>query len=817
MQSRNLPLIRSDASVDEMVLVRTAGMPVSVLHSFHEETVDRLLDRLSRVTTEFHDLTRSVEDALYTEIGTLPDGDRALAVALRRAVHREAPDEKLFRAVSDILQPETGQKLTAWLDLRKRIVGLRHELQTELEDAEGKEIEHVRQQCKTPAFMRGLNATNPSLGAMAARWANRETTVLQRKRVGRLALMLARASAKTSPFSSWMTASVSRWGEHGSTVEPPSIVAELDGAAAEAVSNAVRSKLAVDRHQELIVNTSLVRTKDGYLYVRAGGQSEQAVRVRSHPAIAAVLTALTAGDTTATLAERLGESNEPMIDKCIDVGLLERVAPVPDLNPEPWIEWARLANECGEADLSALLDTLQHALKTADHESATTAVKAITERLGKDAPAVSVHEVSVADQPGRPTPDLPPAEAISELDCARRLLALFDLKLPAKVAAGEYLVGEFGTNHDVSLTEALDSIMRGALERGTELGRILGPSAPPWGPDLTECSSDLLRTMGAARHELVEEVLGRAAAGPLDVEDVLKAVDAFPVRHPNLSATVYVQDVHAPDVHRVVNVVHGGHGRGRGRHAAQMGIQAAQMVPYPNDTVVELSGMLGSTLNVRAATTRRELQYPGATSGRPPEQRLPFNAVRVVPGVGGVPELRDPDGRIVRPVHLGMAADLALPPFARLLEQVFGSAFLSHPSVPAFTPNRPGSGMGIEASTPRVVLGRTAVQRARWFVRREQLPASGRGREAVESWKRWLAQRGLSTRFYLRAWSPADHAGQTKARKPVYVDVTSPLLLGEAQRMLKEARFAIVEECLPDPLHAVGHVTEYAVEIGERR
>ncbi|MGY6020846.1 hypothetical protein [Streptomyces spinosirectus] len=802
--------------MDEVVLVRVAGLSRSALSGFHHQRIDDLLSDRAAATTELAESAERADAALFQDVGAHTGEERAALVAARRGVRQGDLSRRTAQQAVPVMSGEAAAAFQAWAGARDRLRDLDAQVGDALAAAERDDVEHLRGLCLDPRFHGGLRATSRDLADTARHWATGRTGAPQRKRILRLTRMAARAGAKTSPFSSWMVTIPARWGRPGGTVTGERLLAELDGAVVGLLTRALQAALPDSADQEVRVNPSLVRIEGGWLFIRAG-QREQVVRAAAHPAIEELLRALAPGDTEASLAARV-PGGAGLVSKCLTAGLIEHCLPVPDHHPRPWSAWAAVAGERGVAELSAGLTALDAALHTAAAPAAQAAAGQVARHLGVELPPVEVHEMSVATDWPYHLPDRPDDAALAELDCSRRLLALTDAKFPAKLAAAEHLAARFGADYDVPLTAALDSLARARLDADDDVGRIIGPAAPPWGADLERCSGSLVRELGGALSRLTEDVLTLAAKGPLAVADVRRLLGDFPFTHPNRSATFYLQETSEAAIRRVVNVVHGGHGRGRGRLAARADIPVTDLVTTVDEDIVEIGGLQGSALNSRAATAPRELQYPGATTDRPREQRLPMAAVRVVPGAHGLPVLKDEDGGDVRPVHLGMAADLALPAFVRLLEQVFGSAYLIHPSIAVFTPGAPGRTGVPQSATPRVTLGATALQRARWLLRRDEFPGGGEPRGSLRAWHQWLAAHGLGSRFYLRAWSSADHGrGQSKARKPVFVDLTSPLLFADAEKMLRQAEFAIVEECLPDPLAGTGHVTEYAVEVGVRR
>src|SRR5205807_3946920 len=141
---------------------------------------------------------------------------------------------------------------------------------------------------------------------------------------------------------------------------------------------------------------------------------------------------------------------------------------------------------------------------------------------------------------------------------------------------------------------------------------------------------------------------------------------------PPASVACYVQPLSGEgsgeqaDIRLVLNVVHGGHGRGlsRVRHLVR---QAHGIDPLPQDldatdgpfVLAELGGLHGSTLNARVASTFYELEYPFTVSERPGSQRI---------RLGELTAVHDPDEDLVTlhaaspeaqvvPLHLGMSAD----------------------------------------------------------------------------------------------------------------------------------------------------------------
>lgn len=811
--------INSTAAIDsrlgELVLERSAGLDRKYLVGFHNENLEILL-------SEIYDLKLGVSkqrlmlcDLLFSVIAVAGPPNRSTMVALRRAIHNDQLNERLIGMARTYLPPDVIEEISSWVTGRTELGIKRTQLSQSIELDYRREIEHLKAVCAVPNFYEGVHATSRSLATTTSLWINDADYQIKHGRVLRLARMAARASAKTSPFGSWMTTAPTSWGQRPDRSQLGHSVAELDFATAGRLNDALNRTVLRQSELKIRVNPSLVLTDTGYLYLK-GGSNEQMVRARSHPSIAAVLDCIEPDDSAYTLESRLGVGGGKIVSQCIRAGLLEVVWPIGEAHSTCWADWSEIARRRGYMAISDATSALNQALLVVDRARIESTVAELDLILDTDLGLPEVHEMHVAKAPATPTPERLDQVTIAEIDCIRRLLSLFDQKLPMKIAASEFLTQRFGSSYNLPLTVALEEIRRFAISPLNDVSLVLGPDTPPWGAELQNSESFQLRKLGCDLDHLIAEVLGTASQGALSVEYIEDLISDFSIQHPNKSATIYMQLISNSPMKRVINVIHGGHGRGVGRLIKQLGCSISEVSTQSTPNTVEIAGLLGSTLNARTPIAPRELQYPGTTSSRPAEQQLMMSDVRVVAGPGQLAELRDGDGRRVLPVHLGMAADLALPTYARLIEQIFGSAFLVHPSAPPFTPTRPGKQNSSETWTPRIVVGSTVVQRARWFLQKDAFPSSvGMNLADLESWHQWLTSRGLPTRFFLRAWNPSATKNPSKARKPVFVDITSVLLLKDAEKLLSDAQYAIVEECLPDPMAGHGRVTEYAIVVGD--
>lgn len=806
-----------DPRVGKLVLERSAGVDRHYLIGFHNEDLEIQLSEIYDVKLSVSEKRLTLCDLLFSAIAVTDAPKRSAMVALRRAIHNDQMNERLLGMARTYLPPDVLEEFSSWVRARTDLKNKRTQLSQMIERDYHREIEHLKAVCAVPNFYEGVRATSRSLAETTSQWMNDSNYQIKHGRVLRLARMAARASAKTSPFGTWMTTAPTSWGQRPNRPQTGRRVAELDFAFARRLTDALNRTVLRQNELQLRVNPSLVSTDIGYLYLR-GGSAEQMVRVRSHPSIAAVLDCMEPTDSAYTLEARLGVGGGKIVSQCIRAGLLEVLWPVGEAHTTCWADWSELARKKGYIAISDATTALDRALLAADRPRIDSTVAELDLLLDTDLGLPEVHEMHVANVPATPTPERLDHATIAEIDCIRRLLSLFDQKLPMKIAASEFLTQRFGSSCNQPLTVVLEEIRRAATSPLNDINLVLGPDTPPWGAELQKCESSQLRKLGTDLDHLVEEVLGSASQGPLSVAYIEDLINNFPIQHPNTSATIYFQLISNSSMKRVINVIHGGHGRGVGRLVKQLGCATSEIPMIPTPNTVEIAGLLGSTLNTRSPIAPRELQYPGTTSSRPADQQLMISDIQVVTGPGQLPELRDKDGQCVLPVHLGMAADLALPTYARLIEQIFGSAFLVHPSAPPFTPTKPGKQDSSETWTPRIMVGSTVIQRARWFLQKDAFPILvGLDPIDLESWHQWVAERGLPTRFFLRAWNPSATKNPSKARKPVFVDITSRLLLKDAEKLLSDARYAIIEECLPDPMVGDGRVTEYAIVVGSSR
>ncbi|MFC4913893.1 lantibiotic dehydratase [Actinomadura gamaensis] len=253
-----------------------------------------------------------------------------------------------------------------------------------------------------------------------------------------------------------------------------------------------------------------------------------------------------------------------------------------------------------------------------------------------------------------------------------------------------------------------------------------------------------------------------------------------------------------------------GHGDGGGEGDGDGGRYRRESRYRGEVLVAEVDGLFGSGLNRRRPAAAFAIDYPYTRSRRPAEQLIPLADLVVTWEAGGPPVLysRRHD-RQVRPVHLGGVGDGFLPPALRTLVRLFGD--FTAPYRPTWLlgeDDDPWAHQGVR-HTPRAQLGSLTLARAAWWMRARDLPSRGTGESDAHLMLRWaelFAAHAIPERCFIRILSEQSRRPKQsragKERKPLYLDLASPLLLGTVERELSrpDAR-VVIHEALPDPAH----------------
>ncbi|MFI6813010.1 lantibiotic dehydratase [Nonomuraea sp. NPDC050328] len=817
----------------------------------------------------------------------LTNAVRPYVVGLRRALHqgRLPGNGEWSPQVASALPDELAARVACWVerlgDWRRRVADLPEVLEKE---STGK-LAALRGAAAHPHLRRALAQASPTLSAELDKWLADGDRRLRRASLVRLAKYVSRAAAKTSPYSTFTITGTADWTSDGPAVSldlsaPVAGVVELDGLPLRRLAQRLRDDPRLRSRLPVRANPS-VTLHDGVISFLGPQPDEPILSLPATPALLHCLQVAGAGEplTRDGLRDRLARRADEaevvgrFLDGLLDVGLLERQAPIVEHAPDPFVPLTALYGElpevaepvrrlCEALDRPVPISDLagerarQRALQQAADELGLTRGGAGRD-LGPGEPSAGpVGRESAVFTGSAASCALPRwADALDDLDTVRRWLGAFDPTLPLRVVLGAFCAERFGPDYRVPFLVVHRAVHEALARPESRHGRLLSAvlTAPP-GELVADHGLPRLRELGrirdAARQAVTESWPGTLkespASGPAlprvslpgrpsDLRDTLASrSDALRellgsrpawVAGPG-SLACYVQPIPGPGpVLLVVNAAHAGYGRGRSR-VVQLVERAGGAVsrdpgwPVPLP-VAEVGGGFGSALNRRVPSAGYEIDYPFAASGRAEEQRIPLGELEVVPEPGtGLAQLwsRRLNQR-VRPMHLGMMADILLPPAARLLTLGFGGSYFLYPSLPPFPAPAPRAGVAV---SPRVEVGRVVVQRARWAVPTGLVPVQRKGEQDAGYYLRvlgWVREIGLPERCFVRA--PVTGRGRLgaisdKSRKPLYVDFANWLLVLVLDRAVREAGAVVVfEEALPDPATAEGAVTEFLLEIGE--
>jgi Lantibiotic dehydratase, N terminus len=852
-------------------VVRVAGMPVPALTGLRCEHTMARIDQLAELDTWLTATGTALSEALYPVIGaTEGTGTRPALAGLRRALHtgRRPSAREWNPTLAATLPRDLARAVAEWVARRAQRDRRHDELPAVLAAERAGALSVLRATLSDAGFRRALGQSAPSLLAEVGKWLADRERLPQPAKLLRLVKYLSRATAKTSPYSTFMAAGFGRWSRQGPAVRPHPVretlgVVELDGRYLQTV------RAALTRHPDLVsvtrvrVNPSLTEA-DGMVHFLTATES-----IAAMPLVPTVLDCLRLvwDDPEVTLAElRSNLTTKPgfadeakthrFLDRLLAAGLLETYIPVSEHSLDPLGAMARWVNEHrGEslAEVAGLMDrvsTQQHqSVPVADvaghvrrQESLRHAMTELADGLGIDPASLRtstkdvLHEVAVV--PGL-VADCSLEEwrpALGDLDVVRRFLAIFDLSLPARLVLSAYFRERFGPDARIPLLmfyravqEELAHEESDALsEVVTDLRAVFSRAGVLGSPEvLGHRRLDRLQMLVKLRAQARETVLGRP--GPdgvvrVDPAALAAQMDCWPEWiTPPASVGCYVQAAWpGQDLRLVLNSAHGGHGRGRSRlehllARAGVATPGGDRPPAhrPQPVLAEWSGLLESTLNMRLPAVPYEIDYPFTVSGRPREQRLPLGDLTVA---------RDPEtdllqlcstrlDRRVIPVHLGMMVEFVLPAAARFAGRAFSPGYLLHPSMPPLLPAELGTWAdGSDqaepiARHPRVEIGRVVLRRARWSMPVAQVPRRGRGEREAHHLSRlitWLRQEGIPRQVFVRVRGEVVIGEWAKDRKPVYIDFANPWLARIFERRLADGGTVVIEEALPRLDQAIG-------------
>jgi hypothetical protein len=855
-----------DDDLAEAPVVRSAGLPVPALTSLRFERSWRhaaaVLAERERLAAE----GRQLAVLLYDVVGRLTEPhSRGAVLALRRALHQgRRPARRVWnRAVEAHLPAALGPRVRDWVAHAElcadRAAELDELLAKECIEKETVLLEVVRD----AGFRRALTASSPVLADELDKWMADPSRSVSGRLAPKLARYVARAAAKTSPYSSFTGSGFGAWADGGPAVRlhdsPRAAVVEVNALLVRAIEQAIADRPAAADRRSVRANSSLTRSA-GQVRFLGARTGEPIVATTATPLLDRCLDLVGDGSATdvATLRRQVArltpsssaEAVGRFVDRLVDGGVLEARPPVADTAVDRLaglVEW--LGDD--ESDLAAAVRGLHEVIR---RPAAVEDVDGHRRWRARAAPAVQRILTAVRDHlpsTAGPAParavlhenvlhTMPVASlsadcwqpALADLHVVRRWLAVVDPSAPLRLALAELWRDRLGAGGEQSFLDfhriVQEARKDGAGAAAAAVRTFLRTDALlPSSPQAAASPIARIREFGELRRRELDR-LGQAA-GPdgvvrLGAGTVAGVVAGWPawLRAPqSLSCYVQLRDGD-PDARLVLNVAGTGYGRGRSRLAwllAAGGVSAR----YTRRTdrsdgvlVAELGGTFDSAVNMRRPATAYEIDYPFTVSARPPGERIPLHdlVVRHDPGTDRLTLRSARLNAPVRPVHTGLMADFLLPPAARLLCLAFSDTHLLHPSIPldsAFAdPER-------IVHRPRVEIGRVVLRRAAWSVPAAVVPVRAAGETDGGYLLRlagWLRSQGIPEQTYVRvpdqpgAEEPgpraAIRAALSKARKPVRVDVADLFAVLNLERDLRAATGPVLfEEELPAPADAI--------------
>lgn len=803
-----------------MPTVRVAGLALSALFDLRcTATVERLdacLDDHERLAEQ----GAALSDELYPVIGGLTDvtGKPAL-VGLRRAVFQtRLPGTREWNDdVAALLPNELRGRVEEWVtglrDHHARLDGAH-----DLIDAETTATrDRLRKVTADTNFLHALSLSGPSLFAALRKWQANEDRRPRRQSISRLVKYVARAAAKTSPYSTFTISGLGRWTDEPATRYPDPgpvrLLLETDRLAFERIRNALAADPRLATELVVRINPS-ASVRDGAVRFLAPSRDEPIVSLPASATVAEVLRVvgeherLTVGRLCALLGQAGGnaEAVARFVDKLRAGGLLEAQLPVADQSERPFAELADWLDSAapGAFDpvrkLASTLDLeLGRVIEPADldahlarsrvvRETVTALTEAVDEAIGAAADAaerpaepsagrINLHENAVYTGVAADCslPEWRPA--LDDLDVVRRWLAVHDPVAPLRLVLGSFLAARFGAGCRLPLIDLQRAIhqeiddggsyaaeLRSAMELAFTTNPLLRKSSE------LERVRELYRLQEEAARALLTEGLtegltdGEVYADPARIADVTRSWPAW--LQPPRSLMCFVQQVPGTPAQLVLNAAATGYGRGRNRLWHQLAMAGAAPEPIgvtaaeEGALTAELAGAFGSGLNRKRPTADRELDYPGVVTAAPQGERIaPRDLVVTLDAERELPVLESESlGRPVKPLHVGTMADSLLPPVARLATHVFGGSYLKHPAVTLLS-DLADTGVPDEiVHQPRLRLGHVVLRRASWLVPAGQTPVrdpEDRPADYLYRLLGWLREHGMPRTCFVRALGAA--------------------------------------------------------------
>jgi hypothetical protein len=855
----------SGFAMDPVYGVRVAGISADHIVELRWVRTWTKVDEVLRLTDHLTVTAATLCETLYKLIGDNPHPWlKPLLVTLRRDLFAQRkPNPRVWSAVVRAALPtDLVSEIDHWLADLDLLAGMEAELPGILAAETNDRTEALRAVVALPDFQFGVAHSTAILSAKLTDWLGGGTVAPTRKVILRLARYLARAAMKTSPYATFTASGLGAWDDHPQVLRTGELrfrgVAEVDRRLLKEIWRTTMDRPEVRSAMRLRTNPSAVE-EAGRVVFLGPGPTEAINAVTASSTLRTLLDLFGERQGTTVFEARrriLGEQPDPVqaaeltqfVDRLVDCGLLERLAPFHEFAAEPiegLVEWLatrtmtmpELPELAGAVRRYATLTSLEDRIRWQDY------IRALSGNLGEKfecvLPARAVARPNCVISGVPTTLGVSAWQHISaDLNAARQLLTVFDRSLPLKIAAADFFLDQYGDRattvpflsfyqhiNDPAGTPAtplrvlrrlLSSKKDSALEtRGDEYPPRIRTLA--WLRSATWAAIDALP---GDEPVLTSEVIDRLTA---DLPRFARPPEA-------LSCYVQIATIDGETV-LVTNAISAGPRRGTGR------------IEYLLDKAGVRSPDRGTPQRTPATAALAEFQWSGDTNLnlRPLMQRsigYPFSdddpdtpALRLgdlavsYDSEQELLRLLAPNGTIVRPVHRGLLAETTLPPAQTFLVQAFGlNTTQLLPGWALRRGLRSPPPTGIER-IPRLRVGSVVLARRCWRMRVGEIPtpAAGEGdTRYLLRLARWLSENDLPRRFYLRVLrqGSARDLLASKSRKPLYVDATNWFLLQDMLRALQhDDQFVVLEEALPDVADIPSYtgagkrVTEFIVDL----
>ncbi|MEV7010679.1 lantibiotic dehydratase [Streptosporangium sp. NPDC051022] len=841
--------------VGDGVVVRVAALPVETLEELRcpdsWEVVRRILEIRSLLILRGRVLAERLGEAMGEVMGAT-GASKPRLVALRRALHNARRPPSWSAEVVAALDGDLGRVIEAWLGMLDDHDRLTAELPGLLDGEVRERREALRRWAAEPAFGQGLLLASPALSAAARRWLGTPPGTPPPRQIElRLTRYLARVAAKTSPYATFMMSGLARWSPYGEAAAWGALPWSWRGAVEPNVWLLRRLLLALGEVDDRVADESEVRAsvslfEDERRWWVLGANESAYHGVAITEPLAELLRDLREGPYNLGEA-RLGLARREVLERLVEVGLLERLFPVADQAPRPLDELAgrfaghgasRALEEAGRA-----LERYPSAESVAERDVLVRRVRSAFGDLAALVTAAGGRPVALPDKNvfyENAVFDTPAVRlgaerwraATADLHVIRDFLAPFQHHTAARMIAGSVFADRFGPGGQVPFGR-FHRLVAGLRGDGAEaeLDALLNRRAGSDSGALPR-TRELRRIRDGARAALRGHVPGPDGTITVDPASLAKLSAGWPeFVEPVRSLACLVQILQEADpVRLVLNGVAGGYGAMLGRtrrllgdgpgggHQADAGVVLA-----------ELAGHFGSNLNLRPVAVPYEITYPGSIGSLPPDFQIPLGglAVRHERDTDRLVLVEAATGRRVRPIYTGMMAAALLPKTARLLLHLFGdlpSATL--PTWALFTdlPDVPPESV---TAVARVSVGHVVVARASWHAATAAVPRRRPGdTEAghLLSLAGWFAEHAIPPRCFVFSHEPGafgdDPWRAARLAKPTYLDLADPALVALFDRQLGgSGTVTVFQEVLPAFTAATDlgphghHVTEYVIEL----